>query len=160
MGAGILAKVLFTAFGKPISVKTILLAILGLLIAVGIFFAFRFINGYFQHIKDIEAQNAQLLQDKTTLQEQKKTLIQTNLDNEATRTTQNQINTSNQNIATDERHASQQRSSQYKEISHAIQNTPTQPVQPGHPAVAPVISNTLDQLWGDNAQPASNVTHK
>lgn len=147
MGA-FLAKVAFTAFGKQITVKTILLAILGILIAVGLFFAFRFINGYFQHIKDIEAQNAQLQQQVGQLTEQKKTVIGVNRDNEATRTTQNQITESSQNIATEERHASQQRSNQYKEISHAIQNTPTPPVQPGRPAVAPVITNTLDRLWG------------
>jgi uncharacterized membrane protein YhiD involved in acid resistance len=143
MGAGILAKVLFSAFGKPISVKTILLAILGVLIAVGIFFAFRFINGYFQHIKDIEAQNAQLLQDNAKLTEQKKTLIQTNTDNEKTRVTNDQIHEANQGIATEERHASQQRTTHYKDISHAIQSAPASAAP-----VSPVIVSTLDGLWG------------
>lgn len=143
MGAGILAKVLFSAFGKPISVKTVLLAILGVLIAVGIFFAFRFINGYFQHIRDIEAQNAQLLQDNAKLTEQKKTLIQTNTDNEKTRVTNDQIHEANQGIATEERHSSQQRTAHYKDISHAIQSAPASTAP-----VSPVISNTLDSLWG------------
>jgi uncharacterized membrane protein YhiD involved in acid resistance len=145
MGAGILAKVLFTAFGKPISVKTILLALLGVVIAIGIFFAARFINQHFQHIRDLEAQNAQLLRDKATLEEQKKQLIQTNKDNESVRVTNEQINTANQGIATEERHASQQRTAKYKEISHAIQATPA-PAQPA--PVPPVIRNTLDGLWG------------
>lgn len=143
-----LATVLFSVFGRQITVKHLLYMIGGIILAVALFFAFRFINGYFQHIKDIETENTQLHQQVGQLEEQKKTLIQTNKDNEATRTTQNQIATSNQNIATDERHASQQRSAQYKEISHAIQNAPTQPIQPGQPAVSPVIRNTLDSLWG------------
>ena len=143
MFAGILAKVAFSAFGKPITVKAILLAILGVLIAVGIFFAFRFINGYFQHIKDIETENTQLKRDNATLVEQKKTLIQTNKDNEQTRVTQDQIHTANQGIATEERHASQQRTAQYKDISHAIQSSPSSTAP-----VSPVILNTLDRLWG------------
>lgn len=143
MGAGILAKVLFSAFGKPISVKTILLAILGILVGIGIFFAVRFINQHFQHIRDLEAQNAQLLQDKAKLEEQKKQLIQTNKDNEQTRVTNEQIHTANQGIATEERHASQQRTTHYKDISHAIQSAPTSTAP-----VSPVIVSTLDSLWG------------
>jgi uncharacterized membrane protein YhiD involved in acid resistance len=143
MGAGFLAKVVFSAFGKPINVKTILLAILGVLIAVGIFFAFRFVNGYFQHIKDIEAQNSQLLQDKAKLQTQLTTALQTNKDNESTRVTGEQIHTANQGIATEERHASQQRTTHYKDISHAIQTAPSSTAP-----VSPVILNTLDSLWG------------
>jgi uncharacterized membrane protein YhiD involved in acid resistance len=140
---GLLAKVAFSAFGKPITVKMILLAILGILVGIGIFFAVRFINQHFQHIKDLETQNAQLLRDKATLEEQKKQLIQTNADNEKTRTTENEIHSSNQNIATEERHASQQRTAQYKEISHAIQTAP-----PSTAPVSPVITDTLDRLWG------------
>jgi predicted PurR-regulated permease PerM len=143
MLAGVLAKVAFSAFGKPITVKAILLAILGILVAVGLFFAVRFINQHFQHIKDLETENAQLQRDKATLIEQKKQLIQTNKDNEQTRVTENQIHTANQGIATEERHASQQRAAQYKDISHAIQAAPVSTAP-----VPPVISNTLDELWG------------
>jgi TolA-binding protein len=143
MFADILAKVAFSAFGKPITVKAILLAILGILVAIGVFFAVRFINQHFQHIKDLETQNAQLQRDVSTLQEQKKQLIQTNKDNEQTRVTQDQIHTANQGIATEERHASQQRTAQYKDISHAIQSAPTSTAP-----VSPVILNTLDSLWG------------
>lgn len=143
MFAGILAKVAFNAFGKPITVKAILLAILGILVAIGVFFAVRFINQHFQHIKDLETQNAQLQRDKATLEEQKKQLVQTNRDNEQTRVTESQIHTANQGIATEERHASQQRTAHYKEISHAIQSAPSTPAP-----VSPVITNTLDSLWG------------
>ena len=139
----ILAKVAFTAFGKPVTIKAILLSILGILLAIGLFFAFRFINGYFQHIKEIESQNAQLQQQVGQLTEQKKQVVQVNHDNDRVSTTNNQIHEANQNIATEERHASQQRSAQYKEISHAIQSAPSQP-QP----VSPVITDTLDRLWG------------
>lgn len=152
MFAGILAKVAFSAFGKPITVKAILLAMLGLLIAVGLFFAVRFINQHFQHIKDLETQNTQLLRDKATLEEQKKQLIQVNKDNENTRTTENQIHTANQDIATEERHASQTRSNQYKEISHAIQSAPSSTAP-----VSPVIRSTLDGLWG--RAPQDNQRH-
>lgn len=143
MFAGILAKVAFSAFGKPITVKAILLAILGILVAIGVFFAVRFINQHFQHIKDLETQNAQLQRDVSTLQEQKKQLIQTNKDNEQTRVTENQIHTANQGIATEERHASQHRTAQYKDISHAIQAAPSSTAP-----VSPVILSTLDRLWG------------
>jgi len=149
MFGGLLAKVAFSAFGKQITVKTILLAILGIVVAVALFFAFRWINSYFQHIKDIETENTQLKRDNATLTEQKKQLIQTNRQNEQTRVTENQIHTANQGIATEERHASQTRTAHYKEISHAIQSAPSTPAP-----VSPVITNTLDSLWG----PAPAVT--
>lgn len=139
-----LGTILFTAFGKQISVKHVLLAILGIAVAVALFFAFRWINSYFQHIKDIEAENVQLHKDNATLTEQKKQLIQLNAQNEQTRVTEDQIHSANQDIATEERHASQTRTVKYREISHAIQSAP-----PSAPApVSPVINNTLDGLWG------------
>lgn len=138
-----LGTILFTAFGKQITVKHLLLAILGLVVAVALFFAVRWISSYFKHIHDIEVENSQLHQQVGQLQEQKKTVIQTNKDNEATRVTQNQITASGQNIATEERHATANRTAQYKEISHAIQSVPDSPR-----SVPPVISNTLDGLWG------------
>jgi hypothetical protein len=127
--------------GIQIGVVVLLLAALWFLVV-------KPIKGHFDHINELEVQNEQLKAKNVRLEAQRDQLIQTNKDNEAQRQLNQQIEANNERIAGEERAAAAARAATYKEIGNAIRNTPTQPAQPGRPAVAPVVTDTLDRLWG------------
>lgn len=159
MGVGLLAKVLFSVAGRGITVKHVLLAILGIILAVGIFLGFRVVNDHFQHIRDLENKNVQLERDKQSLQTQLSTAVETNKNNLAVDQTHKEITHHNQDLATQERAATQVRSQKYREIRDAIDNTPAPTPSRSDQPVAPVVRNTLDGLWGpapSNSQPGGN----
>lgn len=119
-----------------------------LFIALIIYLAFDRVRNHFRHINDLEAEVTELQTQKAKAEGQRDAAIQLNKDNERTRVLAQEIDNSNERIAGEERAAAAARAATYKEIGNAIRNTPTQPVQPGRTGVAPVVSNTLDSLWG------------
>ncbi len=125
---------------------------IGILVFIGIliFLAYSSVKNHFDHIRDIETENEGLKTKVTRVEGQRDTAIQLNKDNERTRILGQEIDNSNERIAGEERAAAAARSATYKEISNAIRNTPTPPTQSGTtgPTVAPVITRTLDSLWG------------
>jgi len=118
-----------------------------LLIGLLLFLAYSSVKNHFDHIKDLEHQNEALKTKVTTVEGQRDVAININKENVKTLALDKDIRHSNEQIAAEERAAATARAQTYKEIGNAIQHTPTQPAQPGHAAVAPVITNTLDSLW-------------
>lgn len=118
-----------------------------ILIAILLFLAYSSVKGHFDHIKDIEHQNEALKVKVTTVEGQRDVAININKENVKTLALDKDIRHSNEQIAAEERAAATARAQTYKEIGNAIQHTPTQPAQPGHAAVAPVITDTLNRLW-------------
>lgn len=116
-----------------------------LFIALIIYLAFDRIRNHFRHITDLETQVTTLQTEKAKVEGQRDQAIQLNHENEKTRVLNTQIEASNERIAGEERAAAAARAATYKEIGNAIRNTPS---QPGRTGVAPVVTNTLDSLWG------------
>lgn len=118
-------------------------------IALMIFLAYSSIKGHFDNIKKLEDSNRELEHKVVKTEGQRNAAIQLNQDNVKTLTVSKEIQNSKEQIAGEERAAATARAQTYKEINHAIRNTPTAPVQPGQPrpTVAPVVTRTLDSLW-------------
>lgn len=120
---------------------------IGIIVFIGIliFLAYSAVKNHFDHISDLETANEQLTLKVTKVEGQRDQVIQLNKENEKTRVLNQDIEANNELIAGQERAAAAARAATYKEIGNAIRNTPS---QPGRTGVAPVVTNTLDSLWG------------
>lgn len=142
--------VLFNLLGFGVTGKTLIRAAMGIAGAVVLYLAYHAVSNHFQHIRDLEKDNAHLQEDLTYAQGQLDTAIQINRENEKTQQTKNSIAADNQATAAAERAAANARTQTYKEIHNAIDHAPPSDPRP----VAPVIADTLDRLWGQ--QPAAD----
>lgn len=108
------------------------------------YLAYSKVQGHFQHIRDLEAANAQLLTDKGKLQAQVDQVVETNKSNQAVHQTSDEIVEHSQAIATEERASTETRTQKMKEIRRDIDATP-----PSAQPVDPVVLRTLDSLWDE-----------
>ena len=139
---GILTKVLFSVGGQAISVKTILKLLLVILFFVMAWVAYDRVKDHFQHIRDLEAQNEQLLTDKTVLQQNLDEVVRINEQNVAMWEAEREANRQTAAIATAEVQHAATREAKTKEVQDEIDKSPSTST-----AVDPVISRTLDRLW-------------
>lgn len=137
-----MARILFTVFGKPISIKNLLQLALVIAAGVALWFVYSAIKSHFDHIRDLEKTNTQLTQDKTKLEGQKSELIRINGENAKTSKTSGEQKAASTEIANEEAKTSTNRTIKTKEIKHAIDQAPAT-VTP----VDPVITDTLGSLW-------------
>jgi Tfp pilus assembly protein PilN len=108
------------------------------------YLAYSKVQGHFQHIRDLEAANAQLQTDKGKLQAQVDQVVETNQNNQAVHQTTTEIVEHSQAIATQERADTQTRTAKLEDIRREIHQTP-----PTAQPVAPVVLRTIDRLWDD-----------
>ncbi len=148
-----MGTILFKAFGFDVTWKVILRLGIGIAAAVVIYLAYNAVSNHFQHIKDLESENAGLKTKVTVVEGQRNQVVELNKQNQQTSKLNEDIQDNNQDIATAERAAATARTQTYKEIRDAIQSTP--PAATAQP-VAPVIGNTLDRLWGTGTAGTGN----
>lgn len=137
-----LAKTLFSAFGFPVTPRTILKGLIGIGIAVLLWLAYSKVADHFKHIRDLENQVTTLEGDNKKLTDQKAELVRINQQNARTTQTTQEQQTAATNIGNKEAAASTVRTTKSKEIRDAINSTPTTATP-----VDPVILNTLDSVW-------------
>lgn len=123
--------------------KYIFWGILGLLIAAAAFFAWRAIDQHYQHIAQLERDNATLSATNDKLNAAINDLSKVNADNLKARELAEQQMKDNQLVATANRKAEQDRKADLRSIRDAINSTPAA----DRHAVSPVIRSTVDRLW-------------
>jgi len=142
------AAALFKLFGFDVTWKVLLRVGIGIAAAVVLYLAYNAVSNHFKHIADLETQNEQLKTKVTRVEGQRDQAIETNRQNLATAKTNDEIRANNQEIATAERAAANARTQTYKEIRNAIQDAPPAAPSRVEQPVAPVVTGTLDRLWG------------
>lgn len=149
-----MGTVLFKLLGFDVTWKTILKLGVGIAAAVVLYLAYDAVRDHFKHIADLEQQNEKLKTDLTRTEGQRDQAIEINRQNQETAKTTQEIQANNQAIASAERAAATARTQTYKEIRDAINSTP--PSATAQP-VDPVITNTLDRLWGPGTAGAGDT---
>lgn len=138
-----LAKTAFNIAGRAIPWRAIMYLILAIIIAVILWLAYDKVHDHFQHISQLEKDNAQLVHDNGDLQSKLTKVEQINSDNEKTHKANSDQQQSATKIANDEDDASHDRDLSYKELQDEIRHMPLA----SNNSVDPVITRTADRLW-------------
>lgn len=141
-----MGTVLFRLFGFGVTGKTLARVALGIGVAVLVWLAYSKVNDHFQHIRDLESANATLVKEKAQVEKDRDDAVRINEENVEMWKAEREAFFEASRIASDEAAIAKTREAKSKEIRNAIQSS-----APTATAVDPVIRNTLDSLWGQDA---------